>query len=383
MDTINSGGGVRLFVCGDIVNVSDKSSIIGPQLSKIIEDADFAVGNLEGVELTAGQVKLKRPSQFTGTIAYLSKVGFDMMLLANNHITDFGYDQLHYTINLLKKNGLYYLGAGFSWEETYRPVIVQVKNFKFGFLNVCEAQVGQMTNHNQNFGYAWMSHDKLFDDVKCLSAKVDKVVVFVHAGLEHYTLPLPEIRAFYKRISDAGADVVIGGHPHIVQGFEYYKDSFIAYSLGNFYFPHPAGVYEEENKAFSLMLEFSEEGKIHPKVIYHSQSDGIVEIENDNANQIDVFKLCEQLENGYESKAEEMCLTAYSQICRYLLIQALCGEDENIGFIERIKDIIRRILFRKKYIINTKTYRDKQLLRLFENESYRFTIIRALKQICK
>lgn len=131
------------------------------------------------------------------------------------------------------------------------------------------------------------------------------------------------------------------------------------------------------------MLEFSEEGKIHPKVIYHSQSDGIVEIENDNANQIDVFKLCEQLENGYESKAEEMCLTAYSQICRYLLIQALCGEDENIGFIERIKDIIRRILFRKKYIINTKTYRDKQLLRLFENESYRFTIIRALKQICK
>ena len=382
METINNRGAVRLFVCGDIVNLSDKSSIIGPLLSHIIKKADFAVGNLEGVELTARQVKSKQPSQFTGTIAHLAEVGFDMMLLANNHITDFGHDQLLNTINLLKKNNLYYLGAGFSWEETYQPVIVQIKSLKFGFLNVCEAQVGQMTNHNQDFGYAWMSYDQLFDDVKHLSKEVDKVVVFVHAGLEHYTLPLPEIRSFYKRISDAGADAVIGGHPHIVQGFEYYKNSFIAYSLGNFYFPHPAGVYEEENKAFSLMLEFTEEGKIHPKVIYHSLSNGVVEIENNKADQINVFKLCEQLENGYESKADEMCLSAYNQI-RYLLIQSLCGENENIGFVERIKDLIRRTLFRKKYIINTKTYRDKLLLRLFENESYRFTIIRALKQICK
>ena len=208
METINNRGAVRLFVCGDIVNLSDKSSIIGPLLSHIIKKADFAVGNLEGVELTARQVKSKQPSQFTGTIAHLAEVGFDMMLLANNHITDFGHDQLLNTINLLKKNNLYYLGAGFSWEETYQPVIVQIKSLKFGFLNVCEAQVGQMTNHNQDFGYAWMSYDQLFDDVKHLSKEVDKVVVFVHAGLEHYTLPLPEIRSFYKRISDAGADAV-------------------------------------------------------------------------------------------------------------------------------------------------------------------------------
>lgn len=94
---------VRLFVCGDIVNISDKSSIVGSQLSKIIANADFAVGNLEGVELTAIQSTTKHPYQFSGTIAYLSEIGFDMMLLANNHITDFGQDQLRYTINLLKK----------------------------------------------------------------------------------------------------------------------------------------------------------------------------------------------------------------------------------------------------------------------------------------
>lgn len=239
---------------------------------------------------------------------------------------------------------------------------------------MCEAQVGQMTKRNQNFGYAWISHDQLINDVKRLSEKVDKVVVFVHAGLEHYILPLPEIRALYKRICDAGVDAVIGGHPHIVQGFEYYNDSFIAYSLGNFYFPHASGVYEEENKAFSLILEFTKYGKINPEVIHHSLNNGIVDIENNKANQFNIYELCAQLEKEYDSKVDEMCLTAYNRICRKLLIQSLCGEDENFGFIERVKDIFRRTLFRKKYIISTKIIRDKQLLRLFENESYRFTI---------
>lgn len=377
-----SDDSVRFFICGDVINLSNRCSFIGQKLSKIIKNADFSVANLEGVELQKELGKPTSPAQCSGTISYLSKVGFNMMLLANNHITDYGPNQLRYTISQLQKNGLSYLGAGFSWKETYSPLIVQIKHLKFGFLNICEAQVGHMTSKHQSYGYAWMSYDGLMDDVRKLASQVDRVVVFVHAGLEHYKLPLPEIRSFYKRVCDAGATAVIGSHPHIVQGVEFYKDSFIAYSLGNFFFPHPDGVYEEESKAFSLMLEFSNENKIDVNIIHHLQKDGIVELVYDSANQHNVAELCELLGEEYEAKANEMCLNAYNKLCRRLLVQSLCGENDDSGFIEYIKDIIRKTLFRKKYITSTKSYRDKQLLRLFENESYRFTIIRALKQIC-
>ena len=78
-----------------------------------------------------------------------------------------------------------------------------------------------------------------------------------------------------------------------------------------------------------------------------------------------------------------MCLKAYQGLCRKLLVQSLCGEEEPSSKIEIFKSIIRRTLFRKKYINSTKQHRDKQLLRLFENETYRYTIIRALKYLNK
>lgn len=377
-----SDDSVRFFICGDVINLSNRCSFIGQKLSNIIKKADFSVANLEGVELQEEFGIPPSPAQSSGTISYLSKVGFNMMLLANNHITDYGPNQLRYTISQLKKNGLSYLGAGFSWEETYSPLIVQIKQFKFGFFNICEAQVGHMTSNHQSYGYAWMSYDGLLDDIRKLASLVDRVVVFVHAGLEHYNLPLPEIRSFYKRMCDAGANAVIGSHPHIAQGVEFYKGSFIAYSLGNFFFPHPDGIYKEESKAFSLMLDFSNGNQIDVNIIHHLQKDGIVELVYDSANQHNVAELCELLGEEYEAKANEMCLNAYNKLCRRLLVQSLCGENDDSGFIEYIKDVIRKTLFRKKYVTSTKSYRDKQLLRLFENESYRFTIIRALKQIC-
>lgn len=372
---------ISIFVCGDIVNLFDKSAFIGKDLAKEIKCADFAIGNLEGAEMKAGQGVPKRPAQTAGTISYLSQVGFDMMLLANNHITDFGAEQMRYTINTIEKEGMHHIGAGFSWEDTYKPVIIKIKGKKFGFINVCEAQVGQMISREQKFGYAWMGYDQILDDVKSLADEIDNVIVFVHAGLEHYTLPLPEIRSFYKRLCDAGASAVIGSHPHIAQGYEFYNNSFIAYSLGNFYFPHTPGVREIENTAFSLILEFTDDGRILSKPIHHSLKDGIVEIEESKAMHVNIISLCELLDEGYISRANEMCVDVYQKLCHNLLVESTCGEKDNAETVDILKGIIRRTVFRKKYIISTKKQRDMQLLRLFENETYRYTIIRALKNL--
>lgn len=142
-------------------------------------------------------------------------------------------------------------------------------------------------------------------------------------------------------------------------------------------------MYENENRAFSLLLEFTCDGRIVSKVIHHTQKGGKVEVESDLDKQVKITKLCSLLENNYESHANEMCLKAYQGLCRKLLVQSLCGEEEPSSKIEIFKSIIRRTLFRKKYINSTKQHRDKQLLRLFENETYRYTIIRALKYLNK
>ena len=84
------GDSINIFVCGDIVNLIGNDAFIGQNLAEEINHADFAIGNLEGAEFKVEQGVPKCPAQTAGTISYLSEVGFDMMLLANNHITDLG-----------------------------------------------------------------------------------------------------------------------------------------------------------------------------------------------------------------------------------------------------------------------------------------------------
>lgn len=368
----------KLFICGDIVNYNTGLSFIGKKLASIISMADYSVCNFEGPEIRTSQ-KISCPHQEPGTSAYLKEVGFDMMLLANNHITELGAKGIKYSIDQIRFTGADCIGAGLSWNETYRSLIKDIDGMRFGFINICEAQTGQYVSTNQTYGYAWMGYPNLFEDVKELSAKTDKIIVFVHAGLEHNPLPLPEIRNFYKRLCDAGASAVIGGHPHIAQGYEFYNDSFIAYSLGNFYFPHKKGIHDNENTSFSIILEFQNDGAIKPQFIHHTLENNIVEIEEDINHQVHIEELCGLLGEGYEERADEMCANSYNTLCYKLLEDSLCGDSEGKKWKEIAKDIIKHTIFRNKFIKDTQLFREQQLLRLFENETYRYTIIRALK----
>lgn len=367
---------VRIFICGDIVNHTPGVDFVGRNLAGVIEKADYAVCNLEGPELELGVTKTC-PHQDPGTIEYLKNIGFNMMLLANNHITELGEDGVNYSINKIRENGLDYVGAGLSWEETYSPKVKVINGLRIGFVNICEAQSGQLQSPEQSFGYAWMGYEKLFEDVKELANITDKVIVFVHAGLEHYPVPLPEIREFYKKLCDNGAAAVIGGHPHAAQGFEYYGKKLIIYSLGNFFFPHKRDDYPNENISYSVVLEFEENVSITP--VHHRQKDGVVEILTEKSLQINLDYLCGLLKEDYKKYANNMCLSAYKNLICHLLASATFGEYPGMPIKQRLTQIARKLLFHKHYVSDTQHTRDLLLLRLFENESYRWTITRALK----
>ena len=364
----------KLFVCGDIVNQTSDDEIVGEKLTAIIHEADYSICNFEGPELKFGQ-QASCPHQKNGTVNLLNKAGFKMCLLANNHITELGADGVSYSINAIKEAGLDCIGAGLTWEDAYSPLIREIDGQSFSFVNVCEAQVGQFISPDQLYGYAWMGYDGLFDDVKRLAAETDYVIVLVHAGLEHYNLPIPEIRSLYRRICDAGASVVVGAHPHCAQGYEYYGERLIVYSLGNFFFPRRER-WPNEVYSYSILLEFLKGEKVSVTPVFHHNDGSHVEITEERI--VDVQALNEMLGDSYESRSKEIIQHAYAHLCERLLIEATCGQNPADGWREVLSKSLHYTLQRDKYIENTKKKRASLLKRLFENETYRWVIINAL-----
>lgn len=369
---------MKLFVCGDIVNHTPGLGFISDELATVIRESDYSVCNFEGAELKNGQ-RANCPHQEPGTAAYLKNSGFDLMLLANNHITELGKDALKYTIDTITDAGADCLGAGLSWNEAYKPLIKDINGEQIGFINICEAQVGQYLSYEQTYGYAWMGYEGVYDDIKKLSDITDHVVVFVHAGLEHYDIPLPEIRDFYRKICDAGADIVVGGHTHSAQGYEYYGKKLVVYSMGNFYFPYTDGRWLEENKSYSLIIEFDVNTEIKVTPVHHYINEGMVVLQKEDDKQVDLKKLCHLLHEDYDGEVKKMCDSAYKTLCSRLLAQATCGEYEGMPLKQLISKNIDSILLREKKVHKTQQFRDSLILLLFENETYRWTIIRAIK----
>lgn len=367
----------RLFVCGDIVNMGKTNSFIGEKLSAIIADSDYVIGNLEGPELPSPQ-SASFPHQFSGTVEYLKNVGFNMMLLANNHITEMGAEGLEYTLRTIDGLGVDRIGAGMSWDDAYKPLVKEIAGMSFGFMNVCEAQKGFYSNPGKDFGFAWMGYSRLLDDINSLARDVEHVIVFVHTGLEHYSIPLPEVRDFYHQLCEAGASAVIGGHTHSAQGYEYYGNKFIAYSLGNFYFPRIDGSWEKENESYSLTLDFHLDNTIDVSPICHKLCDGQVELNNKDEAVEGVDLLCKQLSENYLENADKMCIDAFINKYSKILAMATCGEPEKASITDILKNVLKTTLLRKKHITSTRLFRNNQLLTCFQNETRRATIIRAL-----
>lgn len=365
---------VNIFICGDITNQISESGFIGKQLATIISNADYAICHLEGPELN-GNTPALFPHQKSGTIAYLKEVGFDLMLLANNHITELGADGIKHCIKTIESAGIKCIGAGLTWEDAYRPLIKEIQGIKFGFVNFCEAQVGQYVNKDQSYGYAWMGWDGIFSHISALAKSVDYVIAFMHTGLEHYSIPLPEVRDFYRKLCDAGAAAVVGSHPHCAQGWEYYDNSIIVYSLGNFYFP-VREKWPEEAHSYSVILTIEKDKAISVAPICHYNNGKYVELDS---NGIDTKILNTYLDDNYGNLVVETIDKAYNNLCKNLLIESICGQDERDTWKSIIRKAINYTINREKSVKETLLRREKLLLRLFENETYRWVITRHLK----
>lgn len=211
----------------------------GFPLSKVkdrFRGRDIVFANLEFVlsrtNLIPDRLESMEMRSLPEAIDCLTGAGVNAVSVANNHMLQHGAGAFNETIELLKKNGVMPVGLRSTDDEFHsQPIIIERNGMSLGFL-------GYSCRKEQHFGeeplYAVAEKDGMASDITKLKEKADWVILSLHWGNEFINRPsLDQIR-LGRHLVDCGADLIIGHHPHVLQGIERYRDGIIAYSLGNF-----------------------------------------------------------------------------------------------------------------------------------------------------
>jgi poly-gamma-glutamate synthesis protein (capsule biosynthesis protein) len=241
---------LRLAAVGDIMLGGNAKGVLEHRgydspfvaTAHLLQQADLAIGNLEtpltdrGKPLTDKTWLFRNPPDKVGPA--LQRAGFDIVTLANNHTLDYGVEGLQDTFAALDKYGIRYIGAGLNLSEARRAVVIETPDKQtIGFLGYSNTFPEEFwaSKHTPGTAFGHLSHVQ--EDVKTLVEQgVDIIVVSFHWGQERKTELRPYQPLLGRAAIDAGADLVIGHHPHILQGIERYKEGLILYSLGNYAF---------------------------------------------------------------------------------------------------------------------------------------------------
>ncbi|REK77491.1 CapA family protein [Paenibacillus paeoniae] len=235
-----------------------------------LTEPDIMAGNLELPITTRGTPIEGTPYVHKGSpeaLPPLRDAGFDVLSLANNHALDQGLEGMHDTMKHLQEAGIGYMGVGNNDVEAFAPYIVERKGFKVAYIGVSGVIPFTHLKADRNTPGIAETYDTTRAVAAIASAKeeADLVIVMVHWGEDAADKPKNLHRNNAKEYIDAGADIVVGSHPHVLQGFEKYKGKWIAYSLGNFvYATNPkspqgdTGVLDAVcNKAGECSLKFN------------------------------------------------------------------------------------------------------------------------------
>jgi poly-gamma-glutamate synthesis protein (capsule biosynthesis protein) len=232
----------------------DPASVYG-DLLPVLRAADLRIVNCECALTKASKPVWKSGAVFKGLpahVAGLSVVPFDVACLANNHVFDYGLAGFKETLNVLHRKGVRTAGAGLSLDEALAPLTVSVRGTKITILNFSEGE--DLTASRGGPGVCGWEIERLVSLVRKAKKRGDFVIAVGHAGLEYIPFPPPYVVKAFRALSDAGADCVVGHHPHVPQGIELRGGRLIAYSLGNFVFWQESGLYYRKT-GFCLRLD--------------------------------------------------------------------------------------------------------------------------------
>jgi poly-gamma-glutamate capsule biosynthesis protein CapA/YwtB (metallophosphatase superfamily) len=208
------------------------------EIGETLKGADLTFGNLEG-PISKNGTNMGSIYSFRAdprTIEGLAYSGFDVLSVANNHIWDYGAPAFEDTLQILNGNGMSPVGGGFSFDEAHSVVVRDVKGTKIAFLAYTNLLPGSLGSKECKRCVAFPTKEQIVIDIEKAKTEGDIVVVSFHWGDEYKTIHNSYQETFAHTAIDAGADLIIGHHPHVIQDTEKYGGGYIAYSLGNFVF---------------------------------------------------------------------------------------------------------------------------------------------------
>lgn len=271
---------VRMLFVGDVMlsravkkKMEEKNDFGYParKVSDFFENADVVVTNLEGPMSERG-TNIGSKYSFRAdprSIETLRLIKVSVASLANNHMWDYGKEALMDTVMILQSNGILSVGAGINWQSASEMKVIETKGTKIGFLSYTNLYPKTLEAGSSTAGISSFELERVKNDIKRIKDEhnVDILVVLFHWGEEYELKSNAFQRETAHALVDAGADLIVGHHPHVSQDIEEYKDKWIFYSLGNFIFDQ----YFSAKTMKGLVVEtFLKDGKISDVKVWQS-----------------------------------------------------------------------------------------------------------------
>lgn len=346
-------------------NKGDAAFLVGSELLKILNDADYRIFNLE-VPLTdvcspidkCGPNLIAPPSTING----YKSIGVDFVTLANNHILDQGEQGLLSTCDLLRKNNIAYCGVGDNLNLAKVPYVFEISGKKIGIYACAEHEFSIATENS--VGANPFDPLESFDHVSSLKQEVDYVIVLYHGGKEHYRYPSPNLQRVCRKFVKSGADLVVCQHSHCIGCEEKYLDGTIVYGQGNFLFDDS----ESEFWQTSLLIQIDNDCQISYIPLIKKGKSVRLASENDSNKILESFfgrseeiKTDGQIENKYNEFSQKM-------IDGYLLKLSGTGK----SFVFRVMNKLTKQKY-GKWILKNKIKKQQllQIQNILECEAHR------------
>ena len=252
------------------------AGVVGDNLLTVMNEADITVVNEEFPFGTAGT---QADKQYTFRcnpkyVVALNEMGVDVVSLANNHALDYGTDCLLQTFATLEQAGVKFAGAGPTLERAKEPQIIEVNDKKIAI--VAGSRVVPTASWGASADKPGMllcyETAQICESISKAKEDADYVFVYVHWGTEKVDFPESYEKTMAAKFAEAGADAVIGSHPHVLQGMEEVAGIPVFYSLGNYIFNVSI------DKTMAVTCNISPEGLITWKIIPCQAKNGVTEI---------------------------------------------------------------------------------------------------------
>lgn len=270
---------VRISLVGDILldrsvgRYIEKNGVDYPweKVREVFFHSDLVLGNLETSVGVGGQRDANKQYTFQSkpaTLKGLVNGGVHGVSIANNHVLDYGQEGFMETLYHLERSGIKYAGGGRNMEEALQPAIWEIKGMRIGFLAFSRVIYDASWYAGAKKPGILSAYDhyakEICEIISKTREKVDFLIVSVHWGKELAQYPEEDEIKLGRMMIDSGADVVMGHHPHVLQGVEFYNNKPILYSLGNFVFSSSSQL---SRTSMIFNLEINPEGIIKAYVV--------------------------------------------------------------------------------------------------------------------